>query len=89
MSVRKSMDKTMTALENGKTKIVGLCDFLSGLSVRNKLHFDVALKSEKSVFPLWKKGIGYNKEFRIMPCILVIMGVLTLKIAMMMGRHCE
>ena len=89
MSVRRSMDKTMTALENGKTKIVGLYDFLSGLSVRNKLHFDVALKSEKSVFPVWKKSVGYNKEFRIMPCVLVILGIIALKCAMMMGKHCE
>ena len=89
MSVRRNMDKTMTALENGKTKIVGLYDFLSGLSVRNKLNFDVALKSEKSVFPVWKKSVGYNKEFRIMPCILVLAGLVALKCAIMMGKHCE
>jgi len=40
MSVKSSMDKTMTALEKGKTKIVRLYDFVNGLTVKNKASFD-------------------------------------------------
>lgn len=89
MSVRKKLDRTVTALENGKTKIVGLYDLLNGLSVRNKASFDVTLKSESSVFPVWKKSMGYNKEFRIMPVIWVLVGLVALKAAMTVGKHCN
>ena len=83
------MDKTMTALENGRTRIVRLYDVISGLSVRNKMNFDVALKSDRSVFPVWKKSVGYNKEFRIMPVVWVLLGLLALKCAQLAGKHCD
>ena len=43
MSVKNSVDKTMTALENGKTRMVGLYDVISGLSVKSKANLDVGI----------------------------------------------
>ena len=76
MSVKKSIDKTVTALENGKTKIIKLYDFVSGLSVRNKASFDIQLKSDRFFASLCRHGFSYNKEFKIMPLVLGVMGVL-------------
>ena len=62
MSVKKSMDKTVAALEHGKTKIVRVYDFMRGLSVKNKASFDIQLKSDKCFAPLCRHCFGYNKE---------------------------
>lgn len=78
MSVKNSMDKTMTALEKGKTKIVRLYDFVNGLTVKNKASFDIQLKSDKFFAPVCRHGFCYNKEFRIMPIILSAAGLVTL-----------
>lgn len=78
MSVKKSIDKTVTALENGKTRIIKLYDFVSGLSVKNKASFDIQLKSDSFFAPLCRHGFSYNKEFKIMPLILGTAGVLFL-----------
>lgn len=78
MSVKKSIDKTVTALENGKTKIVKLYDFVSGLSVKNKASFDIQFKSDKFFAPMCRYGFSYNKEFKVMPIILGVTGVLFL-----------
>ena len=83
------MDKTMTALENGKTKMVGLYDFLSGLSVKNKMNFDVRLDSDKASSSVWKKSLCYDKEFRVMPFILVSLAVLAIWVSLKIGKHCS
>ena len=69
MSVKKSMDKTMAALDNGKTRIVRFYDFVSGLSIKNKASFDVQVKSDKFFAPLCRHSFGYNKEFKVMPIV--------------------
>ena len=89
MSVRTSMDKTMTALENGKTKMVGLYDVVSGMSVKNKANFDIQVKSDKSVMPMWKKNIGYDKEIRLMPVIWGVMAVFAIWLALKIGKYCD
>lgn len=78
MSVMKTMDKTSAALERGKTKIVKVYDFMRGLSVKNKASFDIQVKSDKCFAPLCRHSFGYNKEFRVMPIVLSVMGVMTL-----------
>ena len=89
MSVRNSVYKTMTALENGKTRMVGLYDVLSGLSVKNKASFDVRLKSDKSVFPTWSKSVSWDKEFRIMPVVWLLIGMIAVWTALKIGKHCS
>lgn len=88
MSVKNSVDKTMTALENGKTEMVRLYDVVSGLSVKHKMNFDVRLKSDKSVFPMWKKSVSWDKEFRVMPVIWVLTAMLAVWMALKIGKHC-
>ena len=89
MSVKSSMDKTMTALENGKTKMVGLYDILSGLSVKNKMNFDVRLDSDKASSSVWKKSFSYDKEFRVMPFIWISLAVLAIWASLKIGKHCS
>ena len=90
MSVKNSMDRTMTAFQEGKTKMVKLYDFIGGLSVKNKMNFDIQLKSDKCFAPLCRHSFGYNKEFRVMPVILCTVGAAVLcaalKIAKMTDR---
>ena len=82
MSVKKSMDKTMAALDNGKTRVVRLYDFVNGLSVKNKANFDIQLKSDKFFAPLFRHSIGYNKEIRVMPIVYGAAGIMALITAM-------
>lgn len=90
MSVKKTMDKTMTALEDTKTKIMKTFDFINSLSVRNKANFDLSVKSDKAIIPLWKYSVGYNKEIRVMPVILcMIAGLVAVCTAMKIGKHCD
>lgn len=88
MSVKNSVDKTMTALENGKTRMVGLYDVISGLSVKSKANLDVRLKSDKSVFPVWKKSVSWDKEMHLMPVIWVMTAMLAVWTALKIGKHC-
>lgn len=89
MSVKKSMDKTVAALENGKTKIVKLYDFVNGLSVKNKASFDIQLKSDKFFAPVCRHGFSYNKEFKVMPIILGAVGIVVLCAMFAMPRGDE
>ncbi len=90
MSVKKTMDKTMTALEDTKTKIVKTYKFINGLSVRNKAGFDLSVKSDKYALPIWKYGFGYTKEIRVMPVLLCfVAGLLAVCTAMKIGNHCD
>lgn len=77
MSVKNCVDKTTTALKMGKNKTVGLYNFLKSISVKNKACFDLQIKSDKCFVPLWKRGFSYNKEWRIMPLVWIVMGILT------------
>ena len=76
MSVKKTMDKTMAALENTKSKICSVYEFVNGLSLRNKANFDLSVKSKKTKFPMWKFCFGYNKEIRVMPVVLCSLAVI-------------
>lgn len=89
MSVKKSMDKTAAALECGKTKIVRLYDFMSGLSIKNKASFDIQLKSDKYFAPMCRHSFGYNKEFRVMPIVWGIMGVVAMCTALKIAKHMD
>lgn len=90
MSSKRTLDKTMTALENTKTKTVRIFEFVKGLSVRNKMCFDLSVKSDKAIMPVWKYAFGYNKEIRVMPVLFsVLAGFVTVITAMMIGRNCN
>ena len=78
MSVKNSMDKTAAVLNKGKSKMIRLYDFVNSLSVRNKIDFDISVKSDKSIFPLWKWGFCCNKQWRVMPIALIIVGMISL-----------
>ena len=81
MSVKMSIDRTVTALEKEKTKVIKLYEFMRGLSVKNKACFDIQLKSDKSFAPIFRYGFSYNKEWKIMPIILGALCVLALVIS--------
>lgn len=90
MSLKCNLDKTMTALENVKNKTVKVFQFVRGLSVRNKMTFDVSVKSDRAVMPIWKRSFGYNKEIRVMSAILIMAGVLAAMFAVMgIGKNCK
>lgn len=90
MSVKMMMDKTMTALECAKSKICKTYNLVNGLSVRNKASFDISVRHDKSKFPLWKYGFGYNKEIRVMPIVLcVLAAMVTVCTAMKIGNHSD
>ncbi|MBQ7399149.1 MAG: hypothetical protein IJW06_01630 [Clostridia bacterium] len=90
MSVKKTMDKTMTTLENAKKKTLKAYNFVNGLSVRNKANFDLSVKHDKSIVPLWKYGFGYNKEIRVMPVILcMIAAMIAVCTAMKIGNNSD
>lgn len=87
MSVKGSMDKTMTALECAKRKIVKTYNFINGMSIKNKANFDLSVKHDKAFAPLWKYGFGYNKEIRVMPIVLcMIAAMVTVCTAMKIGK---
>ena len=90
MSVKNKMDKTMTALEDTKTKIVKTYKFINGLSVRNKAGFDLSVKSDKYALPIWRHGFSYTKEIKVMPIILCLAaGLLAVCTAIKIGNHCD
>lgn len=90
MSSKRTLDKTMTALENTKIKTVRVYDFIKGLSVRNKMSFDLSVKSDKAIMPVWKYAFGYNKEIRVMPMLLaVIAALITVCTAVRIGKNCN
>lgn len=90
MSSKRTLDKTMTALENTKTKTVKAYEFIKGLSVRNKMCFDLSVKSDKAIMPIWKYSIGYSKEIRVMPMLLAVLAALmTVCTAVKIGKNCN
>lgn len=86
MSVKKCMDKTLTALEKKKTKMKKTCEYLKGLTVKNRARVDIQLKSDKAPLPAYKRSFAWCKEVRLVPLVLATTGVL---FAMMlsMTRH--
>lgn len=76
MSVKKTMDKTTTALENAGKKVMKIYNLVNGMSVKNKANFDISVKTDKSIVPIWRYGVGYVKEIRVMPVILYVLAAL-------------
>ncbi len=90
MSSKRTLDKTMTALENAKIKTFRVYDFIMGLSVRNRMNFDLSIKSDRAIMPVWKYAFGYNKEVRVMPILLAAMAALiTVCTAVRIGKNCN
>jgi len=75
MSVKKCMDNIACTLDCVKNKTLGTYRFLKSLSLKNKASLELQLKSDKTPFPLCKCGFAYNKTWRIMPVIYVMIGV--------------
>ncbi len=67
-------------------KMVKTFDFVKGLSIKNKFNFDLQVKSNKSVFPIYKYSTGYNKEWRVMPIILAAMAFFGLMLMFKMPK---
>lgn len=80
MSVKKSIDKTLTALEKKKTKMVKTCEYLKGLTVKNRARVDIQLKSDKVPFPTYKRSFAWCKEVRVVPLVLSIVTILFMMI---------
>lgn len=78
MFVRNCMDNIACALENCTTKVKNFYSFLKGLSVKNKISFDIQLRSDKSPVSIWRNGFSVSKQWRLMPVTLVILGMVSL-----------
>ena len=90
MSVKKTMDKTLTALESAGKKTVSVYEFVKGMSVKNKASFDLSVKSDKSVIPVWRYGFGYTKEIKVFPIVLyALAAILAVGTAMMIGKNTD
>ena len=90
MSVKNTMDKTMTALEDAKTKCCKVYDFVNNLSVRNKANFDLSIKHGKYSLPIWRYGFGYVKEIRVMPVLMCfIAGLIAVFTAVGIANHSD
>lgn len=75
MSIRKTMDKAMTAMENGTTGIKRFYKFMKGLSFKSKANVDLQIKSGKRLSPLCRCGFSCDKEIRILPILYGVIGV--------------
>ena len=90
MSVKKTIDKTMTALETAKTRCEKFFELVNGLSIRNKANFDVSVKHKKYALPIWRYGFGYTKEIRVMPILLcLVAGMIAVCTALKIASHSD
>lgn len=70
MSMRKSLDKAMTAVENGTGETKRIFKFIKGLSFRGKANAELQLKSNKKLSPLCKCYFNCDKEIKLFPIML-------------------
>lgn len=78
MSMRKTIDKAMTTLENGTSGMVRFYRFMKGLTFRSKASADFQIKSNKRLHPLCRCGFNCDKEIKILPVIYIAMAMLFL-----------
>ncbi len=88
MSMRKSMDKAMTTLENGTSKVKSFYKFMSGLSFKSKANIDLQLKSKKRLSPIYRFGFNCDKEIKVLPIILAAMGILFIMSMLCSSKDC-
>lgn len=87
MSVKTGIDKTVTALENGKEKISNFYDTMSGLSVKNKANFDIQVTSDGKQEPVCMRSYGYSREFKVKHLFYAAVGIAALFVIFrMLGR---
>lgn len=88
MSMRKSIDRAMTAVDNGTTRIKGFYRFMKGLSFRGKAGVDLQVKSDRRLHPLCKCAFKCDKEVRILPLLLWFTGIMLFFCIMSKGSSC-
>lgn len=89
MSMRKSMDKAMTALDNGASKLKGFYRFMKGLSFRGKAGIDLQVKNDRRLQPLCKCAFKCDKEIKILPLILWLTGIMVFFCMLKKGCSCR
>lgn len=90
MSVKNTIDKTMTALETAKTRCEKFFSLVNSLSIRNKMNFDLSVKHNKYSLPIWRYGFGFTKEIRVMPILLCMLaGLIAVCTALKIANHSD
>ncbi len=88
MSMRKSIDKAMTALDNGTSRVKTFYRFMKGLTFRGKAGVDLSVKSDRRLHPLCKCALKCDKEIRILPALLWFMGIMLFFCMLCKGKSC-
>lgn len=76
MSMRKSLDKAMTTVENGTMETKRLFKFIKGLSLRGKANAELQLKSKKKFSPLCKCSFDCDKEIKLFPIMIAVTAIM-------------
>ncbi len=86
MDMEKTLKQGVNKTKAAAQKTINAFDFMRGLSIKNKLNYDIQVKSDKTIFPLWRQSINFNKEFKIMP---IIYAAMALMVMMLMWMPCK